>query len=111
MTTQIEGIPRNVEGAKDLWERDKYHFQKWAVEQSDGFVTNRRTADGGIDGRLYFEGNDPKNLDSMILEVKGGQSCNRCRSTQLARRTGRQRRIYGRPDCARSIGTTPADEF
>ena len=71
---QIEGIPRNVEGAKDLWERDKYHFQKWAVEQSDGFVTNRRTADGGIDGRLYFEGNDPKNLDSMILEVKGGQT-------------------------------------
>jgi len=25
----IEGVPRNLEGAKDLWERDKYHFQKW----------------------------------------------------------------------------------
>ena len=51
---QIEGVPRNIEGVKYLWERDKYHFQKWAVEEVDGFVTNRRTADGGIDGRVYF---------------------------------------------------------
>lgn len=71
---RIEGIPRTVEGAKDLWERDKYHFQKWAVEQSGGFVTNRRSADGGIDGRIYFDSDDPKTLDSMILEVKGGQT-------------------------------------
>ena len=70
----IEGVPRNVEGAQMLWERDKYHFQKWAVEQSDGFVTNRRSADGGIDGRIYFDGNDPDTLESMILEVKGGRT-------------------------------------
>ena len=24
----IEGVPRSLEGANDLWERDKYHFQK-----------------------------------------------------------------------------------
>jgi len=68
----IEGIPRTIEGARDLWERDKYHFQKWAVEQVDGFVTNRKTADGGIDGRLYFEYD--KDLTSMIIEVKGGKN-------------------------------------
>ena len=45
----IDGVPRNMEGAKDLWERDKYHFQRWAVEQVDGFVTTRRTA-GLTDG-------------------------------------------------------------
>ena len=45
----IEGVPRNLEGTVDLWQRDPYHFQKWAVEQVDGFVTTRRTADGGID--------------------------------------------------------------
>ena len=70
----IEGIPRNVEGAQQLWERDKYHFQKWAVELAEGFVTNRRTADGGIDGRIYFDGDTGENLESMILEVKGGKS-------------------------------------
>jgi len=71
----IGGIPRNVEGARDLWERDKYHFQKWAVEQVDGFVTAKRTADGGIDGRLYFTiEDDDKKLSSMVLEVKGGKN-------------------------------------
>ena len=73
---EIEGIPRNPEGAQDLWERDKYHFQKWAVEQVDGFVTSRQTGDGGIDGRLYFDMPDERDLQSMVLEVKGGQSVN-----------------------------------
>ena len=81
----IEGVPRNVEGARDLWERDKYQFQKWAVEHADGFVTAKRTADGGIDGRLYFyapdysglvPGDTPLSdtLESMVIEVKGGRN-------------------------------------
>ena len=28
----IDGVPKTLEGAKDLWTRDKHHFQKWAVE-------------------------------------------------------------------------------
>ena len=70
----IDGVPRSFEGAKDLWERDTYHFQKWAVEEVDGFVTTKRTADGGIDGRLYFEAHGERDLQSMILEVKGGEN-------------------------------------
>ena len=73
---EIDGVPRNLEGARDLWERDKYHFQKWAVEQVDGFVTTRRTGDGGIDGRLYFDDGDSRELRSMALEVKGGANVN-----------------------------------
>ena len=74
----IQGVPRTVEGAKDLWQKDKYHFQTWAVEQAEGFVTTRRAADGGVDGRLYFHvpgtRNVPGDLDlrSMVIEVKGG---------------------------------------
>lgn len=71
---EIQGVPGSLEGARDLWTRDKYHFQKWAVEQVDGFVTAQRTADGGIDGRLYFEVPDEKDLQSMALEVKGGEN-------------------------------------
>lgn len=69
----IDGVPRTLEGARDLWERDKYHFQKWAVEEVDGFVTSRQTADGGIDGRLYFD-IPGQELQSMVLEVKGGKA-------------------------------------
>jgi len=70
----IEGVPHTHEGALDLWERDKHHFQKWAIEQIDGFVTSRKTSDGGIDGRLYFSLPNDNQLKSMVLEVKGGRN-------------------------------------
>ena len=72
----VEGVPRTVEGAQDLWRRDKYHFQKWAVEQVDGFVTAKRTADGGIDGRVYFAVPGERDFRSMVVEVKGGATVN-----------------------------------
>ena len=68
----IEGVPSTLEGAQDLWRRDKYHFQKWAVEQADGFVTTKRTSDGGVDGRVYFAVPHAQDLQSMVVEVKGG---------------------------------------
>ncbi len=52
------------------------HFQKWAVEEAEGFVSTKRTSDGGIDGRLYFGSSKDKELKSMILEVKGGKNVN-----------------------------------
>ena len=70
----VEGVPRTVEGARDLWQRDKYHFQKWAVEQVEGFVTTKRSADGGVDGRVYFAVPHAQDLQSMVIEVKGGQN-------------------------------------
>ena len=73
---EVRGVPRDVEGARDLWKRNPYHFQKWAVEQVDGFVTTRQTADGGIDGRLYFAVPDQRDLQSMVIEVKGGANVN-----------------------------------
>ena len=69
---RIEGVPQSIEGARDLVSRDAYQFQKWAVEQVDGFVTSNRTADGGIDGRLYFAVPGEEELQSMVIEVKGG---------------------------------------
>ena len=75
----IEGVPRNLEGAQDMWRRDKYHFQKWAVEQVDGFVTTRQSGDGGVDGRIYFampetDAHKRRPLESMAIEVKGGKN-------------------------------------
>ena len=70
----VDGVPRNMEGASHQWETDKYHFQRWAVGQVDGFVTTKRTADGGIDGRLYFGLPNERDLSSMAIEVKGGRN-------------------------------------
>lgn len=70
----VEGIPETVEGAQDLWTHDKHQFQKWAIEQVDGFVTTKKTDDGGIDGRLYFSLPGADELESMVIEVKGGKN-------------------------------------
>ncbi|MDR0684291.1 MAG: site-specific DNA-methyltransferase [Spirochaetaceae bacterium] len=66
----IEGIPQSTEQAQYLFEQDPFQFQYWAVEKTGGFCSNRKTADKGIDGRIYFE--TDKTLCSMVLSVKGG---------------------------------------
>ncbi len=67
----IQGVPGTLEGAQLLHEQDPYQFQRWAVAEVEGFVTSKQTADGGIDGRLYFA-MPSGDLESMVLEVKGG---------------------------------------
>ena len=73
----VKGIPGSLEGAKDLWVSDKHQFQKWAIEQVDGFVTTKKTDDGGIDGRIYFSLPGQSTLESMVIEVKGGKNVNK----------------------------------
>ncbi len=70
----LDGVPQNWEGAFELWWQDPYQFQKWCVEQVEGFVTVKKTADAGIDGRIYFDMQGKKILQSMALEVKGGKN-------------------------------------
>ena len=68
----IDGVPKNWEGAFELWKQDPYQFQKWCVELVEGFVNVKKTADDGIDGRIYFDMPGEKVLQCMALEVKGG---------------------------------------
>jgi site-specific DNA-methyltransferase (adenine-specific) len=67
---KIDGIPISVEQAEDLFKRDPFQFQHWLVERVDGFPMQKKVADKGIDGRLYFETSD--GLKEMVLSVKGG---------------------------------------
>ena len=67
---QITGVPLSVEGAQDLFERDKRQFQHWLVELAGGFCNSRQSGDEGVDGRLYFT--TPEGLKSMVISVKGG---------------------------------------
>ena len=70
----IDGVPKNWEGARELWNQDPYQFQKWCVELVEGFVNVKKTADDGIDGRIYFDMPGEKVFQSMALEVKGGRN-------------------------------------
>jgi DNA modification methylase len=68
---KVDGIPASVEQAEELFNHDPFQFQHWAVERVGGFPMQKKVADHGIDGRLYFE--TRKELRSMVLSVKGGQ--------------------------------------
>lgn len=67
----VDGIPTSVDGAQELFNKDPSTFQNWFVERVGGFPMQRKSADRGIDGRIYFEtGNG---LREMMIQVKGGK--------------------------------------
>ena len=71
----VVGEPQDVGGARALWEQDPYQFQFWAVSlleaqpQSD----QRRGADQGIDGLLYFIDGPRRTSHRIVVQVKGGR--------------------------------------
>lgn len=68
---QIEGIPVTVEQAQELFKRDPFQFEHWIVEKIGAFPT-QKTADKGIDGRMYFESEGK--FKEMLFSVKGGKT-------------------------------------
>lgn len=69
----VIGEPTTVEGAEELARSDPYQFQWWAL----GLVGARRAeekkgADRGIDGKLYFHDGSAK-TKQIVLSVKAGR--------------------------------------
>lgn len=67
----VDGIPNSVDSAQVLFSRDPFQFQHWLVERIGGFPMQKKVADRGIDGRIYFETRE--GLSEVILSVKGGK--------------------------------------
>lgn len=67
----VDGIPTSVDGAQELFNKDPSTFQNWFVERVGGFPMQRKSADRGIDGRIYFE--TQSGLREMMIQVKGGK--------------------------------------
>jgi site-specific DNA-methyltransferase (adenine-specific) len=70
---EVHGAPKDLEGARDLSNRDKYQFQWWAVSLVDAvpFGGKKKGADGGIDGHIFFR-SGAKTVEKAIVSVKGG---------------------------------------
>ena len=69
----VEGTPKDLAGAIDLAQRDKYQFQWWAVSLVDAmpYGGKKKGADGGVDGIIYFKP-DGRKTEKAIVSVKGG---------------------------------------
>lgn len=70
----VHGTPKDIEGARDLAQRDKYQFQWWAVSLVDAvpYGGKKRGADSGIDGWRYMA-SDKNTVARAIVSVKGGE--------------------------------------
>ncbi len=70
---KVIGEPTTAEDAAALAESDKYQFQWWALGLVGARpVDQKKGADKGIDGRLYFHDGSEKTRQ-IIISVKGGK--------------------------------------
>ena len=72
---QVVGEPVDVGSAKALWEQDPYQFKFWAVSllEAQPQSEQRRGADRGIDGLLYFIDGPRRTSHKIVVQVKGGR--------------------------------------
>ena len=70
---KVMGEPEDMAGARELGRSDPYQFQWWALGLVDARpVEQKKGADQGVDGRLYFR-DDPKGpLNQIVISVKAG---------------------------------------
>jgi adenine specific DNA methylase Mod len=72
-TYDVIGEPTDYEGAAALAAEDKYQFQWWALGQVGARPADQKKgADRGIDGRLYFHDDDSGQSKQIIFSVKAG---------------------------------------
>ena len=72
---EVHGTPKDLEGARNLAERDKYQFQWWALSLfgAQPYAGKKKGADKGIDGLVWYKP-DGKTLEKAIVSVKGGEN-------------------------------------
>jgi adenine specific DNA methylase Mod len=77
ITFDVQGTPKDLEGARELAARDKYQFQWWAVSLVNAvpYGGRKKGADSGIDGHIYFKP-DGRMTEKAIVSVKGGDNVN-----------------------------------
>ena len=75
-TYEVIGEPKALPDAQALAQQDPYQFQWWALGKVGARpLEQKKGADRGIDGRLYFHDEGPKGrTKQIILSVKAGKT-------------------------------------
>ena len=96
ITFEIQGTPKDLAGARDLAERDKYQFQWWACSLvgAQPYQGKKKGADGGIDGIIFFQ-DDDEGAKKIIVSVKGGESVTRTMIADLKNTVEREKAEIG----------------
>lgn len=92
----VHGVPKDLDGARDLALRDKYQFQWWACSlvNAQPFQGKKKGADTGIDGIIYFQ-DDAKLSKKIVVSVKGGDNISVAMVRDLAHVVKREKAAMG----------------
>lgn len=93
---EVHGTPKDLDGARNLAERDKYQFQWWACSlvNAQPYQGKKKGADGGIDGVIFFQ-DDDKGAKKIIVSVKGGENVTRTMIADLKNTVEREKAEIG----------------
>ena len=93
---EVHGTPKDLDGARELAERDKYQFQWWACSLvgAQPYQGKKKGADGGIDGLIFFQ-DDEKGAKKIIVSVKGGENVTRTMIADLKNTVEREKAEIG----------------
>ena len=75
ITFEVHGTPKDIGGAQNLAQRDKYQFQWWACSlvNAQPYQGKKKGADSGIDGLIFFQ-DEKGEAKKIIVSVKGGEN-------------------------------------
>ncbi len=71
-TYEIRGIPQDLEGARHLFERSPFEFERWCVMTLDGQPNEKQVGDKGADGVIRIITGGKGQSDRVLISVKGG---------------------------------------
>jgi DNA modification methylase len=69
----VDGIPRDLLGAKALFQKAPLDFERWAVSQVKGTPNEKQVGDKGADGVIRFFIDAQGNTGRALVSVKGGK--------------------------------------
>jgi hypothetical protein len=96
---EVHGTPKDLDGARNLAERDKYQFQWWAVSLVNAvpFGGKKKGADTGIDGLIYFKDfrGGRVTTEMIVVSVKGGENVSVSMIRDLAHVVDREKAKMG----------------
>jgi site-specific DNA-methyltransferase (adenine-specific) len=71
---EVIGEPVAIEDARELAAQDKYQFQWWALGLVGARpIEQKKGADKGIDGRIFFHDDPTEGTKNLVISVKGGK--------------------------------------
>jgi len=72
-TFKLDGIPRDLPGARALFHKDALDFERWAVSLVNGTPNEKQVGDKGMDGVIRFFTDSHGATGRALVSVKGGK--------------------------------------